>query len=90
MFGLPGPTWLFAFPMLSVILANVWRGTAFSMLVYTAALTEVPPEITEAAEIDGATACKRFFRVTLPMIRRTISTNLMLTTLQTLAVFTLI
>ena len=90
MVGITGPAWLFVFPMLSVILANSWRGTAFSMLVYSAALSEVPPEITEAAEVDGANGAKRFFLVTLPMIRRSISTNLMLITLQTLSVFTLI
>ncbi|WP_454049598.1 carbohydrate ABC transporter permease [Cellulomonas sp. Marseille-Q8402] len=89
-FGLTGPTWLISVPMLAVVLANIWRGTAFSMMVYGAALSEVPPEITEAAAIDGATGPQRFFRITVPMIRRSISTNLMLTTLQTLAVFTLI
>lgn len=89
-FGLEGPTWLISVPMLAVILANIWRGTAFSMMVYGAALSEVPPEISEAAAIDGATGPQRFFRITVPMIRRSISTNLMLTTLQTLAVFTLI
>ncbi|MCU1478690.1 MAG: amino acid transporter permease [Subtercola sp.] len=88
--GIDGPNWLFTFPMLSVILANIWRGTAFSMLVYSAALQDVPPEITEAAEMDGASGAKRFFLITLPMIRGSISTNLMLTTLQTLSVFTLI
>jgi multiple sugar transport system permease protein len=88
--GIHGPNWLFSFPMLAVILANLWRGTAFSMLVYSAALQEVPQEITEAAEVDGASGARRFFSVTLPMIRGSISTNLMLTTLQTLSVFTLI
>jgi multiple sugar transport system permease protein len=89
-FGLGKTTWLITFPLLAVILANVWRGTAFSMLVYRAALSEVPPEIDEAAQIDGAGGWQRFSRITLPTIRRSISTNLMLTTLQTLAVFTLI
>jgi multiple sugar transport system permease protein len=89
-FGLEGPTWLISVPMLAVILANIWRGTAFSMMVYGAALSEVPPDVIEAAAIDGATGPQRFFRITVPMIRRSISTNLMLTTLQTLAVFTLI
>ena len=89
-FGLEHTAWLFAFPMLSVILANIWRGTAFSMMVYNAALSEVPPDLMEAATIDGATAWQRFTRVTVPVIRRSISTNLLLTTLQTLGVFTLI
>ncbi len=88
--GLGDTPWLYEFPMLSVILANVWRGTAFSMMMYSAALAEVPPEIVEAAEVDGASAAQRFFHVTVPVIRRSISTNLMLITLQTLGVFTLI
>lgn len=88
--GVEGPHWLFAFPMLAVIMANVWRGTAFSMMVYHAALGDVPAEVTEAAEIDGASAWQRFTRIVLPMIRGSISTNLMLITLQTLGVFTLI
>ncbi|MBF4551660.1 carbohydrate ABC transporter permease [Pseudoclavibacter sp. VKM Ac-2888] len=88
--GITGPNWLYTLPLLSVILANTWRGTAFSMLVYRAALNDVPPEITEAAEVDGARGWQRFTLITLPMIRRSISTNLMLTTLQTLSVFALI
>jgi multiple sugar transport system permease protein len=88
--GINGPNWLFNLPMLSVILANVWRGTAFSMLVYSAALHDVPQEITESAEVDGAHGWQRLVFITLPMIRRSITTNLMLTTLQTLSVFTLI
>jgi multiple sugar transport system permease protein len=89
-FGVDGTDWLFTVPMLAVILANIWRGTAFSMMVYQAALNDVPEEITEAAMIDGAGGSKRLWYVTLPMIRRSIATNLMLITLQTLSVFTLI
>jgi multiple sugar transport system permease protein len=88
--GIAGPNWLFDFPMLAVVLANVWRGTAFSMMVYEAALNDVPPEITEAAVIDGANGFQKLIWVTIPMIRGSIATNLMLITLQTLAVFTLI
>lgn len=82
--------WLYTTPMLAVILANVWRGTAFSMLVYQAALNDVPPELHEAAAVDGASTWQRLRRVTLPLIRRSIVTNLMLITLQTLAAFGLI
>ncbi|WP_374109340.1 carbohydrate ABC transporter permease [Curtobacterium citreum] len=88
--GITGANWLYTYPMLAVILANIWRGTAFSMLVYSAAVSEVPEEITESAEVDGATGWQRLVYITLPVIRRSISTNLMLTTLQTLSVFTLI
>ncbi|MFJ4581323.1 carbohydrate ABC transporter permease [Streptomyces echinatus] len=87
---LPRQNWLFTLPVLAVSFANVWRGTAFSMLVYSAALDEIPAEITEAAEVDGAGGWRRLWHITLPMIRRSIGTNLMLNTLQTLSVFGLI
>tara|TARA_Y100000817_G_scaffold179418_1_gene140157 strand:+ start:735 stop:1577 length:843 start_codon:yes stop_codon:yes gene_type:complete len=88
--GLEGPNWLFGFPMIAVIIANIWRGTAFSMMIYQAALDDVPRDIIEAAMLDGANGAKRLLHVTLPMIRQTITTTLMLITLQTLSVFTLI
>jgi multiple sugar transport system permease protein len=87
---LPEQNWLFTAPILAVSIANIWRGTAFSMLVYSAALSEVPKEIEEAARVDGAGMWRRLFSVTLPMVRRSIATNLMLITLQTLSVFGLI
>ncbi|WP_405998387.1 carbohydrate ABC transporter permease [Streptomyces sp. NBC_00829] len=87
---LPSQNWLFTLPILAVSFANVWRGTAFSMLIYSAALAEIPREITEAAEVDGASGPRRLLHITLPMIRRSIGTNLMLNTLSTLSVFGLI
>lgn len=88
--GLEGVNWLYTAPMVAIILANVWRGTAFSMMIYQAALSAIPDDVIEAAMIDGASASRRFAHVTLPMIRTSIGTNLMLITLQTLSVFTLV
>ena len=88
--GVEGPNWLYSFPLVAIIVANTWRGTAFSMMIYRAALDDVPVEVTESSMIDGAGAWQRLRLITLPMIRPTIFTNLMLTTLQTLSVFTLI
>ncbi|MFE9403691.1 carbohydrate ABC transporter permease [Streptomyces sp. NPDC006530] len=87
---LPTQNWLFTLPILAVSFANVWRGTAFSMLIYSAALAEIPRDVEEAAEVDGASGARRFRHITLPMIRRSIGTSLMLNTLQTLSVFGLI
>ncbi|WP_255952030.1 carbohydrate ABC transporter permease [Streptomyces odontomachi] len=87
---LPTQNWLYTLPIIAVSFANVWRGTAFSMLIYSAALADIPKEITEAAEVDGASGWHRVRYVTLPMISRSIGTNLMLNTLQTLSVFGLI
>jgi multiple sugar transport system permease protein len=82
--------WLYTTPMLAIIIANVWRGTAFSMLVYSAALSDLPTDLLEAAQVDGANQLSMLRRVIIPLLRRSIVTNLMLITLQTLASFTLI
>ncbi|WEG14682.1 sugar ABC transporter permease [Pullulanibacillus sp. KACC 23026] len=89
-FGIKPISWLTSFPMVSVIVANVWHGTAFSMLVYQAALGDVPKDIQEAAKIDGASGWQRLWKITIPMIRGSIVTNMVLITLQTLGLFTLI
>ncbi|MBP1967688.1 carbohydrate ABC transporter permease [Paenibacillus aceris] len=88
--GIPTVTWLYTVPMLTIILANVWHGTAFSMLVFQAALDDVPKEIEEAALVDGASRWKILTSIILPYIKGTITTNAMLVTLQTLGVFGLI
>jgi multiple sugar transport system permease protein len=89
-FGMEKVSWLFQFPMACVVIANIWHGTAFSMLVYQSALGDVPKEIEEAAQIDGASLWQSVFRITLPMIKGAVVTNMVLITLQTLGVFTLI
>lgn len=89
-FGIEGVEWLFAHAMLTVILANVWHGTAFSMMNFQSALDGVPTEINEAATVDGANKMTILFRITIPCIKSTIGTNTMLNTLQTLGVFGLI
>lgn len=88
--GLPPQDLLFSLPILAVAFANVWRGTAFSMLVYSAALGSVPDDVYESASIDGAGPIRRLWTVTIPLLRPAIATNLMLITLQTLSVFGLI
>ena len=88
--GLPGQSWLITNPLFSVIIANVWRGSAFSMLIYSAGLQGVPSDLLDAASVDGANAPQRTWHVVLPTMRRIISANLVLTTLSTLGVFGLI
>jgi multiple sugar transport system permease protein len=89
-FGLPQHAWLQDYPMASIIVANTWRGTAFSMLLYASALESIPPELLEAASIDGAGLWARIRYVTLPLIKGSIATDLLLITLATLSDFTLV
>ena len=82
--------WLVSFPMVSVIIANIWHGTAFSMMQFQAALDDVPAEIEESANLDGANWFHNLIYITIPMIKSTILTDTILITLKTLAVFGLI
>ncbi len=86
-FGIGMVSWLFKYPVFSVILANIWHGTAFSMMVYQSALDNVPEDVMESAKIDGANKMQTLFGVTIPIIKDTVLTNTMLITLSTLGTF---
>ena len=77
-------------PMLIVSIANLWRNVAFSMLVFSAGLRNLPTEVLEAAEVEGASVWRRYRQVILPLMRPTILTNLLLVTILNLSEFTLI
>lgn len=89
-FHLPTLQILIDQPMLGIVFADIWRATAFSMLVYTAALADIDGELLEAARVDGASYVRTLWHIQLPLLRRTAFTNLMLITLPTLSVFTMI
>jgi multiple sugar transport system permease protein len=76
--------------LLSVIVANVWRGTAFSMLLLYAGLLGVNEELHEAAEVDGAGRIRRFWHITLPGIRPILLVNVILITIATLNTFDMV
>ncbi len=82
--------WLVTFPMVSVIIANIWHGTAFSMLQFQSALDDISAEVEESAGLDGASGFQKLIYITIPMIKNTIVTDTVLITLKTLAVFGLI
>ncbi|MBF8192406.1 sugar ABC transporter permease [Nonomuraea sp. K274] len=84
----PGFAWLLDHPLLSIIVFNVWRGTAFSMMLYSAALENVPPSHLETARLAGANVPQQLRDVVFPRIRRHILTNLLLISLWTFNDFT--
>jgi multiple sugar transport system permease protein len=55
--------------MPSLILANVWKGFPFAMLMLLAGLQTIPPDLIEAAKVDGANALNRFRHITLPLLK---------------------
>jgi len=79
----PGVPWLVEYPLLSIVVFNIWRGTAFSMMLYSAALSAVPPSHLETARLAGSSAAQTLRDVVLPHIRRYALTNTLLITLWT-------
>jgi multiple sugar transport system permease protein len=79
----PGTDWLLRYPMASIIVFNTWRGTAFSMLLFSAALGAVPPSQLESARLAGAGAFAQLRDVVLPHIRGHVLTNTLLISLWT-------
>lgn len=67
----PGPSWLGnpILAMCSIIMINTWRGLPFYGITLLAGLQTVPPELYEAATIDGTSGWQRFRYVTLPLLR---------------------
>ncbi len=88
LFGVKGALYT-AKPMFTIIIANIWRGTAFSMILFTAALEGIPNYIYEAAEVDGATPFQRVRYVILPLLAYAIIVDLILITIWTFGVFTM-
>lgn len=78
-----------AFSIWAVVIANIWLGLAFNMLLLSVGLAAIPRDIYEAAELDGANAFQRFWTITLPMMRSTIGAVLSLGLIGTLQQFDL-
>jgi multiple sugar transport system permease protein len=68
---LPTYNWLGdpAVALKGIMLMNIWATAPFFMVIYLAALQDIPRSLYEAAEIDGATAWNRFWFITLPLLK---------------------
>jgi len=74
----------------SLIAANVWRGVPFFTIGLLAGLQTINPDLYEAAEIDGASAWKKFRRITLPLLRPLLTVVTVFSTIWTFADFQLV
>jgi multiple sugar transport system permease protein len=77
-------------PMLMIVLANIWTTAGFAMLVLAGGLRNVPSEALEAAALEGASHWRIFRSVTLPLMRSSIVTTVLLVSLFSLANFSLL
>jgi multiple sugar transport system permease protein len=76
-----------SWPVVAVILAEVWRATSIVFVILVAGLQSIPPDYVEAAEVFGASWFQRLWRVILPMLRPSIQVALILRTIYALQVF---
>lgn len=85
--GLGRPDWQLQYSLFAIILFNTWRGTAFSMLLFSSALATIPPSYLETAEVLGASFWQKLRDILLPLLRGNIITDLILITLWTFNTF---
>ncbi|MGO4533513.1 carbohydrate ABC transporter permease [Leifsonia sp. 2MCAF36] len=71
----------------TIAVVVVWQNIGLTMVIYLAGLATVPPELEEAAAVDGASAWSRFRRIVLPLLRPTIVIASALTLIQGLRIF---
>ncbi|WP_369221145.1 carbohydrate ABC transporter permease [Streptomyces sp. R39] len=83
---LTSPSW----SLTSVIIANIWIGVPFNLVVLHSGLQSIPRSLYEAAALDGANAWQRFWRVTFPLLRPVSAITLLLGLVYTLKVFDII
>jgi multiple sugar transport system permease protein len=83
---LTSPSW----SLTSVVIANIWIGVPFNLVVLYSGLQSIPANLYEAAALDGANAWQRFWRITFPLLRPVSAITLLLGLVYTLKVFDII
>jgi multiple sugar transport system permease protein len=73
--------------VIAIVIAEVWRSVSLVMVVILSGLQSIPKEVLEAAESLGASGWQRFWRVTLPLLKPTIQTALIMRTTTAFTVF---
>ncbi|WP_052809522.1 carbohydrate ABC transporter permease [Streptomonospora alba] len=72
--------------LISVIIANVWLGIPFNLVILYSGLQQIPADLYEAASLDGATTWQRFRHITVPLLRPVTAITLLLGSIYTLKV----
>ncbi len=87
--GIPPQPWLndALTAMPSLVLEATWAGAGGSIIIYLAALTSIPPDLYDAAEVDGASIWRKIWHVTLPQLRGVIFIMLILQVIGTAQLF---
>lgn len=76
--------------MNTIVFVNIWAGLGYFMVILLAGLTTIPEDLYEAAGMDGATGVQKFFGITVPMMKPTISMCILLDVIGSVKVFDLV
>jgi multiple sugar transport system permease protein len=92
MFSIEGPQWLTdpKIALYSIVLVAIWGAIGYNMVIILSGLQGISPTFYEAAEIDGAGALVKFFRITLPLLSPTLFFVTVMSLINTFQVFELI
>lgn len=74
--------------MACVIFMCIWKSWGWYMVIFLSGLQEIPNELYEASIVDGASIIKRFFSITLPLLKRTTLFVIVMTTIDAIKIFT--
>jgi multiple sugar transport system permease protein len=87
--GAPDIAWLGTpgYAMIATILVDVWKTTPFVALLLLAGLAGIPPDLYDAAALDGASRLRTLFRITLPLLRPVVAVTALLRALDAFRVF---
>lgn len=91
-FGITAPDWLGSpqWVIVSIAIVTIWSSLGLNVVIFMAGLQTIPPQVFEAARIDGASALQTFRRVTLPLLSPTIFFSTIVAVISSLQAFDLI
>jgi multiple sugar transport system permease protein len=88
-FGIYGPSWISNpdYSLYTLVVLSVWQFGS-PMIIFLAGLRQIPTDVYEAARLDGASATRRFFRITLPLLTPVVFFNAVIQTIEAFKAFT--
>jgi multiple sugar transport system permease protein len=89
LFGIDGPSWISDpnYSLYTLVLLSIWQFGS-PMIIFLAGLRQIPPDVYEAASIDGATKVQQFIKITLPLLTPVIFFNGIVQTIDAFKAFT--
>ncbi|WP_239696532.1 carbohydrate ABC transporter permease [Paenibacillus oryzisoli] len=76
--------------MNGIVVLGIWKGAGFFMIIFLAGLNNISPDLYEAARVDGASRIQQFFKITFPLLNRTMAFVVIMTTIDAIKLSSLV